>query len=143
MKDKDYWYHCGVMDAFCEVVAAGVKKLALSHPLNNEEDVHRLMPYAKQLCEQYDIHCYEERALLITDLFPFSLNKNHYNILFYRDDTTLYAYLELKRKKQDALRLGIYERQRTKLALAFGELLSYDMESCLRKLQENTEKEDF
>ena len=50
MKDKDYWYHCGVMDAFCEIVAAGVKKLALSHPINNKEDLNSLLPYAKQLC---------------------------------------------------------------------------------------------
>ena len=37
MKDKDYWYHCGVMDAFCEIVAAGVKKLALSYSNNSKK----------------------------------------------------------------------------------------------------------
>ena len=91
MKDKDYWYHCGVMDAFCEIVAAGVKKLALSHPINSKEDLNSLLPYAKQLCRQYGIQYYEERELLITDLFPLRFNKDHYNILFYRDDATLDA----------------------------------------------------
>ena len=143
MNDKDYWYHCGVMDAFCEIVAAGVKKLALSHPINSKEDLNSLLPYAKQLCRQYGIQYYEERELLITDLFPFRLNKGHYNILFFREAATLQAYLALKKRKEDALRLGIYEQQRTKLALDFGELLSYDLESCLKKLEENTEKEKF
>ena len=101
------------------------------------------MPYAKQLCRQYGIQYYEERELLITDLFPLRFNKDHYNILFYRDDATLDAYLALKKRKQDALLLGTYEQQRTKLALDFGELLSYDLKSCLKKLKENTEKEDF
>ena len=143
MNDKDYWYHCGVMDAFCEIVAAGVKKLALSHPINSEEELCSLLPYAKQLCRQYGIQYYEERELVITDLFPFRLNKGHYNILFFREAATLQAYLALKKRKEDALRLGIYEQQRTKLALDFGELLSYDLESCLKKLEENTEKEKF
>ena len=143
MNDKDYWYHCGVMDAFCEIVAAGVKKLALSHPINSEEELCSLLPYAKQLCRQYGIQYYEERELLITDLFPFRLNKGHYNILFFKEAATLLAYLALKKRKEDALRLGIYEQQRTKLALDFGELLSYDLESCLKKLDENTEKEKF
>lgn len=143
MNDKDYWYHCGVMDAFCEIVAAGVKKLALSHPINSEEELCSLLPYAKQLCRQYGIQYYEERELLITDLFPFRLNKGHYNILFFKEAATLQAYLALKKRKEDALRLGIYEQQRTKLALDFGELLSYDLESCLKKLEENTEKEKF
>lgn len=120
MNDKDYWYHCGVMDAFCEIVAAGVKKLALSHPINSEEELCSLLPYAKQLCRQYGIQYYEERELLITDLFPFRLNKGHYNILFFREAATLQAYLALKKRKEDALRLGIYEQQRTKLALDFG-----------------------
>ena len=26
-----YSYHCGVMDSFCEIVAAGIKPMALSH----------------------------------------------------------------------------------------------------------------
>lgn len=28
-----YSYHCGVMDSFCEIVAAGIKPMALSHPI--------------------------------------------------------------------------------------------------------------
>lgn len=100
MNDKDYWYHCGVMDAFCEIVAAGVKKLALSHPINSEEELCSLLPYAKQLCRQYGIQYYEERELLITDLFPFRLNKGHYNILFFREAATLQAYLALKKERR-------------------------------------------
>ena len=35
-----YSYQCGVMDAFCEMVHAGVKRIALSHPFpTREEDI--------------------------------------------------------------------------------------------------------
>lgn len=33
-----YSYHCGVMDSFCEIVGAGVKPMALSHPFASPED---------------------------------------------------------------------------------------------------------
>ena len=39
MKEIDsYSYHLGAADCFCEMVAAGVKKIALSHPCNSKEE---------------------------------------------------------------------------------------------------------
>lgn len=141
MEEKDYWYHCGVMDAFCEITAAGVKQLALSHPFDSEEDMRKLLPIAKQLCEKYGIYSSTEDQLLITDLFPYSMNKGKFNILFYKEHKVLDAYQKLKEDKQVALKEGIYEQERLSIALAFGKLLSYDKESCMRKIEANTEKE--
>lgn len=143
MEEKDYWIHCGVMDAFCEITAAGVKKLALSHPLNSKEELEELLPYATELCAKYGIHLYKEEQLLITDLFPYSMNKGKCNILFYKEERVLTAYLKLKERKQNALENGTYDEERIPIALAFGELLSYEKNSCLKKIQMNTEKEDF
>ena len=33
----NYSYHLGAADCFCEMVAAGVKKIALSHPCDSKE----------------------------------------------------------------------------------------------------------
>lgn len=141
MESREYWYHCGVMDAFCEIVASGVKQLALSHPFNNEEEMRSLRKEAEHLCTKYKIFYYCETSLLITDLFPYSMNKDRCNFLFYKDVSTLVAYLALKERKQRAIQAGTYAQCRKDIALAFGKLLSYDRDSCLEKIRENKEKE--
>ena len=46
-------YACGVMDAFNEVVKAGVKKLALSHPFDWNHDAEPLIQEAHKISEKY------------------------------------------------------------------------------------------
>ena len=70
------YYRCGVIDAFNEVVKAGVKDLALSHP-STQEEIEEVIPFAKQICEKYGTHYEVEPNLLITDLFPYSANKSY------------------------------------------------------------------
>lgn len=137
-----YSYHCGVMDAFCEVVGAGVKQLALSHPFSSLEEMQQYLPYAEQLCKTYHIEYYPESSLLITDLFPASMNKGKHNILFFKEHTVLETYLHLKEQKAVLVKQKQYENEaRKEIALAFGKLLSYDESSCLDKILHNTEKE--
>lgn len=145
MREFDsYSYHCGVMDAFAEVVSAGVKKLALSHPFSSKEELNQCLPYAMLLCEQYQISCYQESELLITDLFPYSLNKGFHTIIFYQKQEYLDQYLQLKREKKLLIETGTYTKEKRQLlACAFGELLSYNEESCQRKIDGNTEKEEY
>lgn len=46
MKELDgYSYQCGVIDAFNEVVRAGVKRIALSHPVDSREEAMELIPF--------------------------------------------------------------------------------------------------
>ena len=90
MKEMDkYSYQCGVMDAFNEVVRAGVKRLALAHPCDTREERDSYLDYAQQLCEKYGNHMYVENDSLLTDLFPISMNKDKFNIVFARDPKDL------------------------------------------------------
>ena len=44
-----YSYHCGVMDSFCEIVAAGIKPMALSHPFASPEERSEYREYVRKL----------------------------------------------------------------------------------------------
>ena len=46
-------YQCGVIDAFNEVVKAGVKRIALSHPTDTLAECQALIPFSEQICRQY------------------------------------------------------------------------------------------
>ena len=135
-----YAYTCGVIDAFCEVVKAGVKDLALSHPTSKEEIV-KLLPYAKMLCKKYNISCEVEHHLLISDLFPYSANKGKSVILFYKKQEIIDAYHQLKQAKQDALLKNTYDTIREDIAYCFGKLLSYSDDSIYTYIKTNKEKE--
>ena len=50
-----YSYHCGVMDSFCEIVGAGVKPMALSHPFASPEERAEYREYAAKMAGQYGV----------------------------------------------------------------------------------------
>ena len=77
-----YSYHLGAMDSFCEMVAAGVKKLAMSHPCATKEERDSFLPEVKRICDSYGILFYPEDEAFLTDLFPEELNRGTYNYLF-------------------------------------------------------------
>ena len=91
------------MDAFNEVVRAGVKRLALAHPCDTREERDSFLPYAEMLCEKYGNHLYVENDSLLTDLFPVSMNKDKFNIVFARDPKDLELYVELHVRKQKSV----------------------------------------
>lgn len=138
--ENTYVYRCGVMDAFCEVVKAGVKDLALSHPASKEE-IEELLPYAKTLCDKYNLFYEVEHELLISDLFPYSANKGKSVILFYKNPNTIKAYHALKKQKEEAHKNQNYDKIRQNIAISFGKLLSYSDDSILTYIQNNKEKE--
>lgn len=145
MKQFDeYSYHCGVMDAFAEAVGAGVKQMALSHPFLSVQEMNAYLPYAKQLCDRYHIKCFEETELLITDLFPISMNKGKCNIIFVKDQSVYDQYIKLKQEKHEYIQKQQYStKHRMDIALSFGALLSYTKEACLEKISSNMEKEGY
>ena len=100
MKQIDeYSYQCGVMDCFSEMVKAGLKRIALSHPSSTKEIRDQYIPFAENICDKYQIHYYLDDDPLITDLFPASMNKNTYNIIFYKDENDIEEYRTLKKLK--------------------------------------------
>ena len=143
MKNIDkFSYQCGVMDAFNEVVRAGVKRIALAHPCDTIEERDSFVPYAEELCKKYGNHLYIEDDSLLTDLFPVSLNKNKYNIVFAKNPKDLEYYVELHKQKEKLVSEGLYSGEtRKQIAVDFGHLLSYSDEAIERFILENTEKE--
>ncbi len=135
-KIDPYSYQCGVIDAFNEVVKAGVKRLALSHPVDTLEEAQALLPFSEEICKRYGNRCYLEDSLLITDLFPAELNEGKYNILYYREEADFQQYLRLKEEKQQLLRQRAYcGEARRRIAVEFGRLLSYSDDAIERYLK--------
>lgn len=87
---------------------------------------------------------YIENDSLLTDLFPLSLNKDKYNLVFAYNPTDLDLYVELHQRKKKLLEQGLYVGfARKQIAVDFGHLLSYSDEAIERLISANTEKEVF
>lgn len=139
---EEYAYHCGVMDAFNEVIKAGVKKIALSHPFDSKEDCNKIIPFCQEITQKYGNSYYVESELLTTDLFPVSANVGKTVILFYRDSADFEAYLKLKQEKQKLIQnLSYMDAQRKAIAIHWGRLLSYSEEMIQVYIEENTDCE--
>ena len=143
MRDIDtYSYRCGVMDCFCEMVRAGVKNLALSHPVDSRAEWEELGPFAAKIAGQYGVKCYPEEAPLVTDLFPLSATRGKYLYLFYRADHVLGEYLRLKERKASMVAERAYfGGNRTQIAREYGRLLSYSPETVRSLLAANSDRE--
>lgn len=136
-----YSYALGVMDCFCEMVAAGLKRLAMSHPMDTREERDACLEDVKGLCRKYGVKYYPEDEPFITDLFPEELNKGKYNYLFYREDGTLECYMKLKNRQRALITGGIYKgEERLKLAGEFGRLLSYPEDGIERLIEKTSKK---
>ena len=137
-----YSYACGVMDSFNEMLAAGLKPMAMSHPTRNKAELDEWIPPAQTICQKYHTRFYVEDEAFLTDLFPLSLNENTFVLVFYRDSEILERYLALKEKKRELIRQKQYRgAARQDIALQFGILLGYPQGDILRMIQENPQKE--
>ena len=142
MKTIDaFSYKLGAADCFCEMVRAGVKRLALAHPCNTKEERDQYLPYFEKLCGEYGVKLYVEDVPLLTDLFPLSMNRGKFNAIFYQEEAVLQEYLGLKAEKEQALKEGTYGQKRRDIAWRYGKLLSYTDEGIRRLLEQNQEKE--
>lgn len=131
-----YSYELGVTDCFCEMVAAGLKTLAMSHPCDTREERDSYLNGTQKICEKYGVKYYPEDEAFLTDLFPAELNRDKYNYLFYRTDDVLEQYLALKDRQKELVRNGAYTKlERYELAKAFGRLLSYPEEGIERLIE--------
>jgi hypothetical protein len=120
-------YNLGGIGAFAEMVGAGVKKLALSAPLDPEEmDV--IVGEAERIAANHGVEVYRESDFLVTDLFSASLTEGK-DVLLICHESTRREYLELKARKQRLVDAGSYDADaRVGVATRMGELLSYSEE---------------
>ncbi len=144
MKSIDsFSYKLGAADCFCEMVRAGVKKIALAHPCDSREERDGFLPEFRKLCEEYGVKLYCEDEGFLTDLFPAALNKDRFNVIFYQEDAVLREYLALKEEKRKARETGAYTPEmRRDIAWRYGKLLSYTDEGIERLLAANRDRED-
>ena len=85
-----YSYQCGVIDCFNEMVRAGLKKIALSHPSASIEERNDLIPFSQEICQKYGTHFYAEEDVykrhsvlfpaplkpMIPKISPFSIERS-------------------------------------------------------------------
>lgn len=141
MKIDKFSYHLGAADCFCEMVRAGVKRIALSHPCDTKEERDSFLLEFDKLCEKYSVRYYVEDEAFLTDLFPLSQNQEKYNVIFYQDEAVLKEYLGLKAEKEKAIVASNYDLYRKDIARRYGKLLSYTDEGIQRLLDANSEVE--
>lgn len=141
MKIDKFSYHLGAADCFCEMVRAGVKRIALSHPCDTKEERNSFLPEFDKLCQKYSVRYYVEDEAFLTDLFPLSLNQGKYNVIFYQDEAVLKEYLGLKAEKEKAIVADNYDLYRKDIARRYGKLLSYTDAGIQSLLDANSEIE--
>ena len=135
-------YQCGMIDSLNQMVAAGIRSLALTPPLKQKAERDALIDYAKESCRRHGTKLYPEDDLLTTDLFPLSMTRGRFNILFYQADHVIEEYIRLKNRKESTVASRAYfGGNRSRLSLEFGRLLSYPEDTIQRLIRENTERE--
>lgn len=135
-------FDCGMIDAYNETVALGVKALAVSRPLDRREDREALIPFVRESCRKHQTKLYPEDDPLITDLVPASQYQGKFLFLFYRADHVIEEYIRLKDRKKALVASGAYfGGNRSRIAWEYGRLLSYSDEAIRRLIHENGDRE--
>ena len=136
-------FQLGMINCFAEMVACGVKRLALSPPLTPEE-YERLKGASEDIACGFGIKSYSEKSLLVTDLQSEDFTRGKWSILYFKNDETLEAYLDLKKEKERLEREGVYDREaRRSVSKAFMQLLSYPDDVIEAKLSQDRPKDPY
>jgi hypothetical protein len=131
-------FELGMINCFVEMVACGVKRLALSPPIS-PQDHERIKHASDDIVKGFGIQSYLEKSLPVTDLQSEEFTKGKWVILYYEDDDVLNAYLALKEKKQRLENSGQYDRDaQREISREFMRLLSYPEDKIEEKLSQDT-----
>ncbi len=133
-------YNLGAIGAFAEIVAADVKKLALSAPLSPPE-MDKLIKDALSIAERHNIKIYRDEDFLVTDLFSVEVTEGKHVLLIYKGSTKD-EYMSLKAKKKQLVESGKYTgAAREEIARSMGKLLSYSDRKINDLLKEQAGRE--
>src|SRR4030042_1541020 len=128
-------FQLGVIFAFSEMVAADLKKMALSLPFL-PKDYERLIRDAKRITREWGVKTKLEKHLLTTDLFPEEFTRGKWVLIIYKSPEAFKTYLYLKSKKEQLLKENRYKgKERKAIAIGLGKLLSYRMNIIREKLK--------
>ena len=143
MKIDKLSFQLGMINCFAEMVACGVKKLAISPPLK-PEDYEKISKFSDEIVKGFGIQSYLEKSLLITDLQSAEFTRGKWSILYYEKDDVLKQYLDLKEKKQQLVKMGQYDVEaRKEISREFMRLLSYPDEKIEEKLSQKIPKDPY
>ncbi len=134
-------FELGVIDCFNEMVAGGIKNIALSHPLEDNADFSSIVKVTEGICEKYGTKYYVDKEFLVTDLFPSFYTHNSIVILFFKDDNIIEEYLAIKNEKSKLLMTNEYTPKREEIAKRFGVLLGYSEDKINSFISKNESKE--
>ena len=143
MKLDKISFDLGMINCFAEMVACGVKTLAISPPIV-PEDYELISTFSDEIINNFGIQSYLEKTLLITDLQSEQFTKGKWSILYFKNEEILKKYLELKEKKQKLETLGQYDStSRKDISRTFMQLLSYPEEKITEKLSQKIKKDPY
>lgn len=132
----------GAFEVFAEMVQAGAKPIALSHPMSSAE-IDLFMPEANRLAEKYEVSIFREKDLIATDLFDDSLITNKEVLILYKGES-LDRYQMLKSEVAELAKSGEYSNaKREATARSFGRLLGYPDSRINDLLAQNSDFRDL
>lgn len=136
-------FELGMINCFVEMVACGVKKMAISPPLA-PDDYHLVKPLSEKMVQAFGIKSHLDKSLLLTDLQTDDFTKGKWAILYYNDDRILEAYFNLKKRKEKLESAGQYDEENRKdISREFMRLLSYPEDIISKKLALETPDSPF
>lgn len=136
-------FQLGMINCFVEIVACGVKKLALSPPLS-PEDYKKVEDASNKIVQGFNIQSYLEKSLMVTDLQSDDFTRGKWAVLYFKDKDVLETYLELKKKKKELEEAGQYDKIASKeISRQFMRLLSYTEDVIEEKLSKKNPSSPF
>jgi hypothetical protein len=136
-------FQLGMINCFAEMVAVGVKRLAISPPLFPEE-YERIRAASDAIVEGSGIHSWLETSLLVTHLQTPEFTRGKWSVLYFKDPEVLEAYLELKERKARLEAAGRFDGVAAKeISREFMQLLSYPEDVIEAKLEAGGKDDPF
>ncbi|MFC1782287.1 hypothetical protein ACFL02_01710 [Planctomycetota bacterium] len=136
-------FQLGMINCFAEMVACGVKKMAISPPVTPDE-YEKIKDASDKIVAGFQIKSYLEKSLLLTDLQTPDFTKSKWSILYYEKDEVLAEYLALKNKKQQFEASHRYDKNsRQDISRQFLRLLSYPAEKIEQILSRQKTQDPF
>lgn len=134
IKIDEFSFQLGMINCFVEMIACGVKKMAISPPLSPAH-YEQIAPYSDEIVAGFGIKSYLEKSLMITMLQSSEFTTHKYSILYYKDEEYLDTYLKLKERQAKLIELHQYDNDAQKeISIAFMQLLSYPSDVIESKL---------
>lgn len=136
-------YEIGMINSFIEMVACGVKRLAISPPID-PSNINIMLESSEIISDGFSTKYRFEESLIVTDIQSAEFTEGKNSILYYATDDAIAEYLDLKEKIKSLTEKNQYFGQkRREISFAFGRLLGYPDEVILRKIDSPSHIDPF